>query len=333
MDLAAVLDKALLDEYEQWPKAMKIWPSDLGVALGHEHDGCQRAFYDKCRDAPRRDRTPGEVLMFKMGDLAETYLIGLLTKHLPAHGWRVVGTQTRCESFGISGRLDVEIQRDYALKPRGRHPDGTTDDVADGYKVVVDVKTKRGAAFSFLNEAKPGNELQVQCYLPARNADEGGLLYADREGQNGFRYFQIPREDHRPKKAVEILTAIRDSPTPPPTVGLKLKRVENKGDDSVYLNVPWQITWCDLKKCACKQALPKGTVPEKIVAKIKKPESGPRVVTFTDDGKGWEEITLNLLRAAFPHEAFDVQVTTPLAPVGDVPAPRKRAGRAQPAAR
>lgn len=286
VDIPEVLAQALFDQYESWDKDMKIWPSDLGIALGPEFGGCPVQFYHKCRNAPQKHPSPGQILMYKMGDLAEEYLIDLLRKYLPRHGWVVVGAQERCVANGISGRSDVRIQH-----------------VATGHTVVIDVKTKRGNAFQYLNEPKEGNVLQVQQYLMDEEnpADEGGLLYADREGQNFVRYFDVPREDERPAKAVSILESIRDADEPPPPVSLKINRRKNKGPDSIYLNKPWQMSWCNLKECRCLAALPKSP-PDGIVAKV----ANDGLVTATEGNEQWLPQVLSLLREEYPDEEFSV---------------------------
>lgn len=282
LDVEAILTDALTQESESWAKDMKIWPSDLGLALGPEHDGCPVSFWHDCRNAERKPIPPGVMLMFRIGDLVEQYLIELLEKYGPAHGWEVVSSQERAEAFGISGRSDVIL----------RH-------IESGYTVVVDVKSKRGNAFQYLNDPKPGNVLQVQHYIAGHDADAGGLLYADREGQNFVKFFDIPRQDERPEKAVQVLEEIRDADAPPPTIPLRLARRKNKGADSLYLNVPWQITWCKLKDCACAKALP-GSVPDKIVAKV----GNDGTVTPEKGYEKWFPLVLKLLREEYPDETF-----------------------------
>lgn len=287
LSLEQVLAEAILADRQSWPKAMKIWPSDLGVALGPEHDGCQAAFWHRCRDAEQKEISPGQLLMFKVGDLIHEYMVEMLRKHLPAHGWEVVDDEGRAEAFGISGRFDVKI----------RH-------IETGWTRVVDFKTKRGNAFQYLNEPKPGNVIQDQFYIAAEDADDGSLLYIDREGQNFVREFLVERADHRPATAVKVLEEIRDAEEPPPPVELTLKRVRNKGPDSIYLNVPWQITWCSLKHCPCAAALP-GSVPDKIVAKV----SNDGMVTPQEGYEKWLGLVLDMLVAQFPGEKFYVDGT------------------------
>ena len=284
LDLEKILADALAEEYESWDKEMRIWPSDLGIALGPELDGCPVEFWMRCRDEPRKKVSPGQMLMFKMGDLMEEYLVGLLERHAEAHGWRVISSQESREAFGIRGRSDVTLEH-----------------IVTGVRIVVDIKTKRGNAFRYLNEPKPGNVLQVQHYVAAADAVGGVLLYADREGQNFVRQFDVPREDERPEKAVEALTELRDNPIPPDFVPLRLKRRRNKGADSVYIETPWQMEWCSLKTCACREALPKAP-PSGIAAKV----GNDGLVTHTEGNEAWLRTVVRLLRAEYPDEKFHV---------------------------
>jgi hypothetical protein len=293
LDLVKVLGDHMVAEENQRDKSGRIYASELGVALGPEHDGCTLGFWLKCRNEPRRDRTPGEILMTQVGELLHDYLSEMLRKVLPQHGWEVIAVEERVkiEAHGesIGSRLDVKM----------RHTE-------TGHVRVIDIKTKRGGAFKWLNEAKPGNELQVQAYIFGEDADDGGLLYVDREGQNFMRYFEVERADERPVEAIRRLKEIRDSPEPPAPVSLRLNVKENKGPDSVYLNVPWQIEWCDLKKCRCKEALPKGDVPSGVAAKLHevKDEESTFEVRLTDDGMPWEGLIMELLEKQYPERTF-----------------------------
>lgn len=280
-DFEKILADQILEDREQWPKNMKIWASELGVALGPQHDGCQLAFWLKCRDAARRDPKPGELLMWAMGDAAERVIIDLLAKALPKHGWEIVGTQERVQKYGASGRNDLRI----------RHPE-------TGTVRVIDVKSKRGNAFGYLTSPKAGNKLQVQFYVDGQEADAGDLLYVDREGANFVRHFPIDKEDERPRKAAEILHQIRDNEERPEPLTPKLKRVVNKGPDSVYLNYPWQVEWCDLKECPCRKRC--GKLPDGIAAKITKKGALQMVEGYEKYG----EMVLELLTRDYPDEDF-----------------------------
>ena len=287
LDLVAVLGDYMVEQEEQRQKNGRIYASELGVALGPELDGCTLGFWLKCKDEPRRDRTPGEILMTQAGELLHDYLSKAIAAALVGTDWWVVSVETRVhiEAHGeeIGSRLDVKIAH------------------ISGHTIVIDIKTKRGAAFKFLNEPKPGNVLQVQAYIKGEDADEGGLLYVDREGQNFMKYFEVTRADDEVEDAILTLKNIRDNPVPPNPVSLRLNIKENKGPDSLYLKVPWQIDWCDLKQCACAKALPahKDDIPTGIVAKIHEAkDDGPDVLIMSEGEEKWEPIVRDLLAKA-----------------------------------
>jgi hypothetical protein len=303
----------LLGEYLQrirkgWDKNGRIYASDVGIALGPEHAGCTLAFWLKCKNEPRKEKGPGELLLLQQGDNVHEVIQAMVAEAVKGTGWTVVGNEEKCEVHvdgeRVGGRLDIRLQHD------------------DGRVHIIDIKTKRGQAFRFLPEAKPGDVLQVQLYMKATDADSGSVLYVDREGQNFMREFDVERNDVRPETAVRKLVAIRDNPTPPAPVTLKLERKENKGPDSLYLKVPWQIGWCDLQQCACRKALPIKGTPDGIIAKLKtnqtrrskknpEPEYINTEVRWTDvaDDPKLQAFVLDLLETTYPNETF-VQETT-----------------------
>lgn len=294
IDVPSIVAEYITNQPQRSGKSGRIWPSDLGIALGPKHAGCTLAFWLKCRNEPVRPKKPGERVMLDMGDRTHIYVAELLEKALEGTDWHVAYTEVpvQLEVGGeeIRGRIDIVLYH------------------VDGHIHIIDVKSKRGAAFKFLPEAKPGDVLQVQAYMMAYGADTGSVLYVDREGQNFMREFDVPRDDARPYRAVELLQQIRDNDTPPPPVTLGITRKENKGPDSLYLSVPWQITWCDLQSCACKKALPCKRVPEGIIAKIY--DGG--VVKFhpADSAQAVKHLAFRLLEEQYPDEKFTLSEET-----------------------
>jgi hypothetical protein len=282
LDLESIMAEAMLAEYNSYPKNMKLWASDLGYSLGPDKDGCPLGFWLSCRDEPKRDPTPGEVMLFKAGDLLHDFIAQMLEKWLPLHGWEVVGVETRVAGLHATGRLDVKV----------RH-------VSTGITRVIDVKTKRGNAFRYLNEPKDGNRLQVQFYTKHEDADVGDLLYVDREGQNFMRHFEVPRNDDAAQAAEEGIKELRDGPKPEP-LKAKLERKKNKGPDSIYLKYPWQVDWCNLKKCPCKKSI--GALPEGILAKV----ANDGKVTPEEGREGLLPMIVKLLQGQYPEETFYV---------------------------
>jgi len=293
LNLEECLEQFLMETRGGWDKNGKIYASDLGLALGPEHAGCQTAFWYKCRNAPTKDVNAGRLLLLQAGDLIHDWMGMALSRAVPAQGWRVISIEDRVyldhDDESIGSRLDVMIQH-----------------VETGWKTVIDVKTKRGNAFGYLDEVKPGDELQVQGYIKAADADDGWVLYVDREGQNFCRAFHVEREDHRPETAISILKEIRDADEPPPTLNLGIKITENKGPDSVSLKVPWQITWCDLKSCACANAFPYPNVPTKVLGKLhpSKEDENNVEVRLNELGVEWAEQIVTLLGVDYPDKVF-----------------------------
>jgi len=278
IDLASVLSESL--RALNTPQKPRIRPSALGLALGPEHDGCQLSWWEQVHGAPVKEPSNGELLMFRQGDNLHEDLVILLMPSLMIEGWEIEGVEEEARFYGVTGTYDLKI----------RHREtGTT--------VVIDFKTKRGNAFRYLDEPKSGDVLQVQFYVAAEIADYGVLLYVDREGQNFVRQFEVERDDERVCTAIDTMRSIWESDEPPEPVGLKLSRRQNKGADSVYLKLPWQIEWCRLETCSCLASLPK-TPPSGIVAKVK----NDGLVIPTKGNEGWMPIVLRLLREEYPDE-------------------------------
>jgi hypothetical protein len=269
----------------------RIWPSDLGVSVGGDGP-CQVAFWLKCRDEPTRAKKPGEYLMLEMGNHVHVEIANLITEAVKGTGWKVCGRELTCiDDYGgeeVRGRYDILLEHE------------------DGRYHIIDIKTKRGKAFQFLNEAKPGDVLQVQWYMKSEGACTGSILYVDREGQNFMREFAVDRDDAAVEEAVAKLQEIRDNEMPPPTLTLKVSRNYNKGADSFKVEYPWQIQWCDLEGCACRKALPVKTLPKGIAGKLFpiKGEEDSYEVKLTKEGDGLRPLVMDLLANEFPNERF-----------------------------
>jgi len=300
LDLEAALGSHILETRRSWEKDGRIYASDLGLALGPDHAGCQSAFWHKCRNAPTKDVNAGRLLLMQAGDLLHDWMSDALKMALPQQGWRVVSVETKAHldhaDESIGARLDVLIEH-----------------MESGHRSIIDVKTKRGNAFGYLDEVKPGDELQVQGYIKATDADDGWVLYVDREGQNFVRAFHVERADERPEMAIEILKAIRDADEPPPSLKLGLIIKENKGPDSIYLKKPWQIEWCDLQQCACAKTFPYENVPTNVLGKLVpvKDEEGEFEVRLTEVGSKWSEVILELLLEQGPGNTYTAVHPTP----------------------
>lgn len=228
-----------------WSRKMKIYPSDLGS------EACPLAYWRQLRDYPSKESTAGELLMFKQGDNLENEVAQLVGAALIKHetDWEIVDTQTSVEFAGLTGRIDLLLRN-----------------TKTGELAIIEVKSKRGNAFRYLEEPKPNNVLQCQCYMAGVDAGRGLLVYVDREGQNFLKIFPVKRDDDAVLAEKDRLVALRDSAFPPDGMRLNYKRNKNKGDDSLELSVPWQMTWCRDKECPCAERI--GNVPKGVIAKV-----------------------------------------------------------------
>ena len=257
--LPRAIENSIRNSKGDWDES-KIHVSDLAVTLENQNDKkCPRQFWMRLRDYPKRDKHIGEIIMFD-------------------HGHRI---HERLDSYirdGIEPPFGVyacEMPVTFA----GESITGTTDYILKneetGELVVVDFKTSRGKAFYYLDENGPkeSNVLQVQSYMYGLNTMEenpkmGLVLYVDREGQNGMRQFPVERDDERVKKAITQTREIAQQKIIPPKLNYNIKIRENKGPDSLYVNMPWQCERCDYLDISCGGALPKEYRTEEIVAKI-----------------------------------------------------------------
>ena len=246
--LTALLGKAYLDARNQWPKKMKIYPSDLGG------EGCPVGFWRACRDYPKKDPTPGELLMWQQGKNLEEEVGRMLALALADTGeWEIVPPpageeQHRMKFAGLSGKLDFLLQN-----------------VETKQFLVLEIKSKRGGAFQYLNEPARNNLIQTRFYMEGVVERYGtpnvvGVVgYVDREGQNFFRPFDVFRDAQSVLDSKAELEALRDGPEPAPMTPI-LQRRENKGPDSLVLKLPWQVGWCSQKECVCKKSI--GSIPD-----------------------------------------------------------------------
>ncbi len=241
----------------------KLYVSDLKYGLPLPEDGdCPKKLWGILRGEKQSPKTPGVDLMLHAGDRLHKQ-VGEWLKHNLTGGWKVVQIEQSLEVEGLRGRLDILLENgDLHLT------------------AVLDIKTKRGAAFSYLHEPKAADVIQVQAYVRGKDANFGLLLYVDREGQNWLKIFVVPRNDVAVINYADDVKEIRrKAQAGEPVEGMEpmLVRKKNKGPDSLTVKWPWQVTWCPLEKCHCKARISK-SLPTGIVAHID--NSG--VVKMTD---------------------------------------------------
>jgi Holliday junction resolvase-like predicted endonuclease len=248
MDLEE-LTNLLADHYrkdrQDWKRGGKLYISDIGFW------GCKLGKWRQLKDYPQNEAKPGELLMWRQGDRLEEEVADALADALVSFGgWELVDRQTSAEYDEIPGRLDILLRNTFTKE-----------------LVVVEVKSKRGQAFQYLDEPKHPNVCQTLAYMRSVGASRGLLIYVDREGQNFIRIFEV-LDDGTVDLDQEIadLRALRDSDTPPSCMKAVLKRRRNKGPDSLYLSMPTEVKWCSDRECPCKKAI--GNLPSGIVAKV-----------------------------------------------------------------
>ncbi len=269
LDILAAMNAHIESLRDQKDRTGKVYPSDLGG------ESCRRAYWLRYHGEPARPSTPGELLMYKMGDLVHDFIQGVLEQVMPGFGWDVIGIEYRVKHLGLSGRIDLLL--------RNR---------VTGELAVIDIKTKRGGAFQYMDEANPNDVAQLQWYADAVGAKVAFLVYVDREGQNFCRIREVtPDKSNVLKEMATIENMLADDE--PGSVGLKLTRNENKGPkDSLYLKVPWQINWCTLNWCRCKKELP-GMPPKTVIAHLVK-KTGE--IVPTKGNEKWVPVIKGLMR-------------------------------------
>jgi CRISPR/Cas system-associated exonuclease Cas4 (RecB family) len=241
MNLSKIFQEYIESIPDEWNES-NLHVTDLAVALEPEERKCPRELWLRLRGAEKRPLTNGQRLMFYQGHRLEKMLYDALVK---AHGWQFV-----MKGVDLSDRLPERLV-------------GTADIIVllPDCRIVVDSKTTRGRNFDYLDVsgAKQSNALQVQTYCSALNDMDlptyGKLFYIDREGQNAWREFDVPRDDQRVLQAYEVTCEIADGDCPAvldPIVSI----TENKGPDSVRIKEPWQCSYCQYRGVSCEGALP-----------------------------------------------------------------------------
>lgn len=237
-ELTGLLAEHYRSKRKDWKRGGRLYISDLG------NEGCPLGLWRKLKDYPQTEKKPGELLMFQQGEnLEEQVADDLATVLAEQTDWELVNRQTSVEievdDEVVTGRLDILMRN-----------------TATGDLLVLEVKSKRGNAFQYLDEPKDPNVKQTRAYQKGTGATKGLLVYVDREGQNFMRIFAVEPDEADVEQAVRDLVALRDGPEPG-KMGPTAKRNKNKGADSFTLNVPWQVGWCNDAECPCKKAMPK----------------------------------------------------------------------------
>ena len=238
-DLPLAIEAALLAQDDTWDDSV-IHATDLAVYFTGDDGKCPRELWLRLHGAKQRGLHRGELLMFDHGNEIHERTTKLLNAGFEALGeqWEVYRVEHPVEYEGVTGRYDVMLRNSF------------------NELVIVDYKTSRGRAFQYMDSPRPSNELQLQFYLLAADADAGLILYIDREGQNYMRAYRVDRDDLRVEEAIECAGMIAGLPEPPEILKPRIKVNENKGLNSINVSQPWQCDWCRFCDIACPGALP-----------------------------------------------------------------------------
>ena len=243
MDILKALSDGMktLDEAKRPWDETKLHISDLGVWSGLKESDrkCPRQLWYRLRGRRQEPMTDGKRLMFSQGNRIEELAISALKTQ-----GVVESAKVNVSDLCITGETDVLLK-----------------DPETGELVIVDVKTRRGNAFRFNNLVKPAEKMQVIGYaIKLENRPgcpmihRGAILEIDREGQNFARVFEFDirqKEYSEYKEAYSEILYIQDSKEPPAGLKPTLIRKENKGQDSLKLNIPWQCRYCNYAKTCC----------------------------------------------------------------------------------
>ena len=232
----------------KWPEG-KMHASDTGIYLKGSDGRCERQFWLRFNGYEREPDKPGKLLRYEQGNNLEEKVIEFVRKGLPGN-IRLVAEQmdiTHGLPYDFTGRLDILFANE------------------EGQHAVVDIKTWRGNAFNYNDEAKPANKLQVATYIYALNdifnkpVNKGAVFPVDREGDNfaeEFWFLYTLEWEWKVKKALAYVKKISEMEKPPAKNQPKITINENKGDNSIKVELPWQCDWCSYRGVSCKGAIP-----------------------------------------------------------------------------
>jgi len=230
------------EENRDWDPTL-LHVSDLAVSIPQDDGGkCARQLWLRVNGVAGKEPTPGVELMWDNGKRIEKRVQQALVAGFMLQGgdWTVKAT-----NLDISERLPVGDEGELDIMLVGPNDE----------KVIVDVKSVRGNAFKY-PLPRSSNELQIQTYMMAERADLGALFYVDREGQNHVKVCWVARNDPRVTSARKIARRVVDSQTTPRVLEPNVKVRVNKGPNAVYVDQPWQCSYCKYLDHGCPGALP-----------------------------------------------------------------------------
>ena len=226
---------AMKPEHE-WDES-KIHVSDLSVVLPPSDRKCHRELWYRYNNYDRQENSPGKKLMFLQGDRLHEMAAELIDIGL--NYWELVDTERAVNLQKITGRYDAKLYNE------------TTNEY-----MIIDFKTQRGGAFSYLHEPKASHKLQVQSYMEATGIKNGAIIYIDREGSNFAKQFYIKPDYAEVQKGIDLAKTIIKKNDPPSRMKPNFTVNQNKGDNSIQVKLPWQCKYCNFRKVTCQSAVP-----------------------------------------------------------------------------
>lgn len=275
LDLRAVIERGLEKKEDRPALSMHGWAmsylnaegrdwnessvhvSDYAVALPEDDRKCQRQLKLRTEGAEAEEQPVWEHVMFSQGNAMETRCAWWLSLGLP-DCWSLYDIQHDLREGlpeGHAGVCDIILQHD------------------DGRLLVVEVKTSRGRAFQYREEAKPSHDLQASTYREAlsnmhpKAEVDATIIYLDREGQNPPDQYEATMSASEVYEAAQLAEDIVNGERAPEMQTASVEVRRNKGDDSYYVDNPWQCDYCEYRDVSCPGALPDALTGQGIVCK------------------------------------------------------------------
>ena len=238
VNLVGALERGIdaMEPEHEWDES-KIHVSDLSVVLPPSDRKCHRGLWYRYYGYEKKERKAGTKLMFLQGDRLHEMAAELLNAGLT--NWEVVNIEKPVSIDGITGRYDCKLYNP------------TKDE-----EMIVDFKTVRGNAFNYLNEPKASHKLQVRTYMAATGIQNGAVIYIDREGSHFARQFFINPNLNQVEKGINLAKNIIKKDKKPSKMLPKIRINQNKGNNSVVAELPWQCQYCDYINVSCDGAIP-----------------------------------------------------------------------------
>lgn len=220
-------------------------PSALGKTLS---DGM--CLWPCVTEHPEKGTSTGFEMMINHSNLLHVAYANMLKHRLH---WYTVHIEAAVTIPMEAGLPDMTGHADLVLQGKG----------TSEYKAVYDFKTVRSNAFKYGDLVKDGHVLQVQAYMKGFDVKKGGLIYIDREGQNGYRFHPVERDDAAVVRAARRLYDVLTQSAVPEYKEPVIQIAKN-GD--ITLKTPWQMSYCDMGgNCVCrKRAFGDLSVPERV---------------------------------------------------------------------